>query len=60
MSEIAQIVLLAIAVVALYVISSKWQPSEPSFLGMRASFWIGLAAAFLAAMLIVLTKLKLL
>ncbi|MCL6518405.1 MAG: hypothetical protein QHH26_05755 [Armatimonadota bacterium] len=52
----AELVLLVVLIIALYVVSSRWRPDEPVLLGARVSFWLGLAAALLAIILIALSK----
>lgn len=58
MSEGLQIALLIIVIVILYIISGRLQPEEPRFLGLRISFWLGLAGLLVALALFALFKLR--
>ncbi|MDI6829110.1 MAG: hypothetical protein QME62_11570 [Armatimonadota bacterium] len=52
----AELVLITILIIALYIVSSRWRSDEPVFLGARMSFWLGLAAALVAVVLIAISK----
>ncbi len=56
MGESLQLALLVIVIVMLYLISSRWQPQERTLLNLRALFWIGLAALFVAVIMIALSR----
>jgi multisubunit Na+/H+ antiporter MnhB subunit len=54
MPEKIQLALIIVLIIALYIVSSRWQPAQRS---LRISFWIGLAVALvLAIVLLLLTK----
>lgn len=52
MSEGLQVALLVILIIALYVVSSRWRPSDSAQRSLRTTFWIGLAAALLLVLTI--------
>ncbi|NIQ81871.1 MAG: hypothetical protein GTN93_28095 [Anaerolineae bacterium] len=56
MGESLQLALLVIVIVMLYLISSRWQPQERTLLNLRTLFWIGLAALFVAVIMIALSR----
>lgn len=47
MSQDVQLALLALLVVILYIISSRWRPADESQRIARLSYWIGLAVVLL-------------
>lgn len=47
MSQDVQLALLALLIVVLYVISSRWRPGDESQRIVRTSYWIGLAVVLL-------------
>lgn len=47
-----QLLLLAVLIVALYVISSRWRPEDETQRRMRVSYWIGLTIALILIALI--------
>lgn len=51
MSETLKMMLLALLIVVLYVISSRWRPGDESQRIVRTSYWIGLAVVLLILVL---------
>ena len=51
MSETLKMMLLALLIVVLYVISSRWRPADESQRIARLSYWIGLAVVLLILVL---------
>ena len=56
MSQGLQIALLVLLVVILYIISSRWRPSDESQRIARLSYWIGLAVVLLVLVLYTIVR----
>ena len=51
MSETLKMILLAVLIIILYIISSRWRPADESQRIARLSYWIGLAITLLILVL---------
>lgn len=58
MTEWLQVAFLALLIILLYIISSRWRPGDQSQRAMRLSYWIGLAVAALILALIAIVRLR--
>jgi len=56
MNQELQLALLALLVVILYIISSRWRPGDESQRIARLSYWIGLAITLLILVLYTILK----
>ena len=51
MSETLKMILLAVLIIILYIISSRWRPADESQRITRLTYWIGLAVTLLILVL---------